>query len=394
MVEVDIFDLLEQGLVSQPTFHRERCLRFRYYLNRCNLCLKSCPFGAIRESLYLELDEEKCTGCGICWQVCPTEAWAFPKSPEKTLRTTILSLQTSALELICHRAAQGEVFSPAPVALNVKRCLASLSLALILETALSAPQGLWLNDELCPQCPMGSAQSIIREQAQKANRILKAFGKEETVALKSSLPDRDGLLPAQVRQGDEPLLDRRASFSLLYGELAGLMRKAVSESLEGLFGQLLPPEERVPKHLPEPRLRLVRTLARLGTPKDEEIPASELPFGLVEVDDSCTACGLCANQCPTGALIFHRNQESFTIDFVPLACIGCKACEGNCPTGAIKVKPYFSFPALLRSLRLTVFKGELKTCRQCGKPFRPTEGEEICPACRKLYYPPGETPAG
>ncbi len=394
MVEVDIFDLLEQGLVSQPTFHRERCLRFRYYLNRCDLCLKSCPFGAIRESFYLELDEEKCTGCGICWQVCPTEAWAFTKSPEKTLRTTILSLKTPTLELICHRAAQDKVLSPASFALNVKRCIASLSLALILETALITPQGLWLNDEPCPQCPMGSAQSIIKEQALKANRILKAFGREEIVALKSSLPNRNGLLPPKVLQGDEPLLDRRATFSLLYSELAGLMKKAVGESLEGLFGQLIPPEERVPKHLPEPRLRLVRTLARLGTPKDEEIPISELPFGLVEVDDSCTACGLCASQCPTGALIFLRDQESFALDFVPLACIGCKACEGNCTTGAIKVKPYFSFPALLRSLRLTVFKGELKTCRQCGKPFRPTEGEEICPSCLKLYYPPGELPAG
>ncbi len=394
MVEVDIFDLLEQGLVSQPTFHRERCLRFRYYLNRCNLCLKSCPTGAIKESFYFELDEDKCIGCGICWQVCPTESWAFPKSPEKTLRNTILSLRTPTLELVCHRAAQGEILSPASLALNVKRCLASLSLALILEAALQAPKGLWLNDELCPQCPMSSAQSLIKEQARKANRILRAFGKEEVVALKSSLPERDSLRPAPLHQGDEPLLDRRATFSLLYGEFAELMKKAIGEGLESLFGQLFPPEDRMPKHFPEPRLRLVRTLARLGTPKDEEIPSSELPFGFVEVYGSCTACGLCANQCPTGALIFLRGQESFAIDFVPLACIGCKACEGNCPTGAIKVKPSFSFLALLSSLRLTLFKGELKACRQCGKPFSPTEGEEICPSCRKLYHLPGEMPAG
>ena len=394
MVEVDIFDLLEQGAVSQPTFHRERCLRFRYYLNQCDLCLKFCPADAIRVSFYLELDEDKCTGCGICWQVCPTEAWAFPKSPEKTLRTTILSLKTPTLELICHRAARSEILSPASLALNVKRCLASLSLTLILEAALQAPEGLWLNDEPCPQCPMGSAQSLIKEQARKANRILRAFGKEEVVALKSSLPERDSLRPAPLHQGDEPLLDRRATFSLLYGEFAELMKKAIGEGLESLFGQLLPPEERIPKHLPEPRLRLVRVLARLGTPKDEEIPTSELPFGLVEVDDSCTACGLCANQCPTGALIFLRGQESFALDFVPLACIGCKACEGNCPTGAIKVKPSFSFTALLRSFRLTVIKGELETCRQCGKPFRPTAGEEVCLSCRKLYHLPGEMPAG
>ncbi len=395
MMELDLFDLLEQGFASKPSFHRERCLRYRYHLNPCDLCLASCPAGAIKEGFYLELDEEKCTGCGICWQVCPTEAWAFPRSPEKTLRETILSLKAPKLELLCHRAAsQGEVLSPSPIALNLKRCLASLSLALILEAAALASGGLWLNDELCPQCPMASAHGPIQEQARRANAILKAFGRGEIVRLKSSMPDRDKLSPARLHQGDEPLLDRREAFSLLRGEFVEMVRKALGEGMESLFGPLLPPPDSLPRHLPEHRLRLARVLARLGPPSEEEMPASDLPFGLLEVVGQCTACGLCAHQCPTGALSLSQDRESFALNFVPLACIGCRICEGLCPTGAIKVKPSFSFSTLLRSPRLILLRGRLKTCRKCGRPFSPAGEEELCPTCRAPFYPPGESPAG
>ena len=41
----------------------------------CNPCEEACPFGAIRVGLPItnlpELDEEKCTGCGLCIASCP-----------------------------------------------------------------------------------------------------------------------------------------------------------------------------------------------------------------------------------------------------------------------------------------------------------------------------------
>lgn len=41
----------------------------------CNPCEKACPFGAIRVGQPItnlpQLDEEKCTGCGLCIAQCP-----------------------------------------------------------------------------------------------------------------------------------------------------------------------------------------------------------------------------------------------------------------------------------------------------------------------------------
>lgn len=45
----------------------------------CELCIVFCPTGAIKKSgrsnkkgfEYIEIDQELCTGCGICYTVCP-----------------------------------------------------------------------------------------------------------------------------------------------------------------------------------------------------------------------------------------------------------------------------------------------------------------------------------
>ena len=37
----------------------------------CTACLNACPEGAISElPKYSVIDQEKCTGCGICFDVC------------------------------------------------------------------------------------------------------------------------------------------------------------------------------------------------------------------------------------------------------------------------------------------------------------------------------------
>ena len=55
----------EIGLRKAQCIHREGC----------DLCVKSCPEGAVRASgEAVEIDRDRCTRCGACAEACPTQA--------------------------------------------------------------------------------------------------------------------------------------------------------------------------------------------------------------------------------------------------------------------------------------------------------------------------------
>lgn len=57
----------------RPAWHPESC-------THCNLCVNTCPTGAIcqKDGAYL-LEESKCINCSICTSNCPTDSWVAAK---------------------------------------------------------------------------------------------------------------------------------------------------------------------------------------------------------------------------------------------------------------------------------------------------------------------------
>ncbi len=53
----------------------------------------------------------------------------------------------------------------------------------------------------------------------------------------------------------------------------------------------------------------------------------------VVITDECTACGACADGCPTQAI-----EQGETKYKITEACTECLACMETCPTGAIVQK--------------------------------------------------------
>lgn len=49
--------------------------------------------------------------------------------------------------------------------------------------------------------------------------------------------------------------------------------------------------------------------------------------------EKCTACGTCADQCPSSAISPAEDKSHYVID--PEKCVDCGACESSCPSGAI-----------------------------------------------------------
>ena len=59
------------------------------------------------------------------------------------------------------------------------------------------------------------------------------------------------------------------------------------------------------------------------------------------IDDACINCGVCAGECPVGAITVDRAEKSWSIDHE--TCIKCGACITGCPTGCLKKDPDTGF---------------------------------------------------
>lgn len=83
------------------------------------------------------------------------------------------------------------------------------------------------------------------------------------------------------------------------------------------------------------------SISSINQLSDLNIPGNN-PYGgitqlwnvdFIEIGNNCSQCGICANNCPAGAM------DKETLDFVNIEkCITCCACIKNCPTNNRKMK--------------------------------------------------------
>jgi len=57
-----------------PSIDHNKCIPSKRSKASCFICWLYCPEGVIKKSVPVEINLEYCKGCGICAQVCPTQA--------------------------------------------------------------------------------------------------------------------------------------------------------------------------------------------------------------------------------------------------------------------------------------------------------------------------------
>jgi len=144
-----------------------------------------------------------------------------------------------------------------------------------------------------------------------------------------------------------------------------------------------------------------------GSAKAEgEISRRELlkrlsPLGKVYLDPAkCTGCGLCALECPTGALTVAPSDEADAMQllFKHSHCVACNLCVEICPEKCLRLERVLE-PGEMNSQTL-LFKDTIVRCSGCGNPIGPkamidklqsrviaeqapfTLQAELCPACK------------
>jgi ferredoxin len=110
------------------------------------------------------------------------------------------------------------------------------------------------------------------------------------------------------------------------------------------------------------------------------VPSKDAITADIEIGPGCTACGVCASLCPTGAITRQWTEKTFSLSFSPALCTNCRICEKTCMHGAVKMNETVSLSLLLEHKKTVLFETAKKTCIACCMDFI-GEGAEICPLC-------------
>jgi ferredoxin len=148
--------------------------------------------------------------------------------------------------------------------------------------------------------------------------------------------------------------------------------------------------------------RSEETSKQKGELTRRELLKKASPLGRVKmINRTCTACGLCAMECKTGALslVYDEDEDTYRLFFTHHLCVACGRCVEICPENCLNVERTLDTSSLNQPAEI-LFEGEVVRCTKCGKPFasramidslmsklgitRPSEASymEICPDCK------------
>ncbi len=324
-------------------FNRLKCLRNEYYYNECRECIEICPENAIDiPKKRINLDGEKCIGCGICVGVCPSEALGS-KNFDVNEFVKIFSKSLNS-EISCKKNTP---------CLSVFDVHHYIYLALQKEEVvcdLSECDGCVLNKE-------GEVKKSIQNRISLANEFLKTIESNKEIKTKK----------------ETKTLSRRELFGNIFKEIKNFEFEDLKEEMQ---------ESKYEAKITQKLLLLKSALKEFLQKSSKSKFIGKFPFIVEkEINDRCTNCSECVQFCPTGALFY--SSDSSKIFFQSGKCINCSICDDICKERAIFTKDKEDFDLLKfafdRAEILASFK--LEICKVCKCAFAYKEGDKICPRC-------------
>ena len=156
---------------------RERCLNDQHNGVGCRHCVSHCPGEALNlENNQIELEKEKCLGCGLCLSDCPTGVFYSKQWDEKSVLTEVKKQGAPVTQFFCE-------FNDEPYlnkedkekgAIQIPACLSSLSKGAWYEIGLLTNVELRL--EKCQECKMKSCLDRLQYSVATATEWLTASG--------------------------------------------------------------------------------------------------------------------------------------------------------------------------------------------------------------------------
>lgn len=351
------------------------CKRVRLNNSDCRRCLDVCPESAISLDPGPSVDD-RCSGCGLCQTVCPTEVFQGHTHTDQhflgrigpLLKEDRAAPEHQRLFVYCQQAEKPKQESfPVP-------CLGSITENFMLGAALRGVDELVFAKGICSQCRL-------KHGAQIFHRALATF---------RILSGHLGLDPVPVsvdeRQKTKSVkLSRRALFSSDSREQGNRVeseRDSGNEASEMASGGA---DSNDVKTRLSPRRRYLQMLFDRQVPPQSAIVncGQEFPWAKINIDErKCVACGICVALCPTGAITRKQENAHLSHYFNASFCTNCGLCNEACPEHAISFERNVPLSDLLASEAEAITRIPLNSCLICGEVIPATEGE-ICMTCEK-----------
>lgn len=351
------------------TLDATRCVHARDKLSDCDLCVRACPVNAIHLDANVLLNDKACIACGLCLHNCPVGAYTGDDGVTD-LFELVTRLPDTLIELACSRhpaPAQGAVENATVI--QTKTCLAALGSSRYLQLATRVPQ-IRVRMDACAKCPIGRAQTEIVRALNAARIIL-----GDRIAGITEKPGADAKTRS-VYDTKNPPVSRRDLFRFFAVEGSKVANRVLSSDNEQALGKAPPPERR----------RLINALKQLAPAESTEwqnVSVAELSVLWLEADEKCTACGVCARACPTGAMQFNETQNNhYRLALTLSQCTNCGVCIDMCEPLALHRAGAPTLAELVASEPRILRTGGLKKCNRCNTQYDDHFEGNLCPMCR------------
>ena len=373
-----------------PYIEADKCRGYE----ECGLCADSCRLKAIDiEGDEVTVDTTLCSGCGACVEVCPFRAIIYPtfslEKLDRELEDFLLPKhkprQPSIIAAFCQRCLPEVVgdeiahpASPDSLLLLPVPCLAMVSPWLILRAFDMGAQGFVVVSG-GSECHSGYDLTRVRDNIRFVQGLLKGWN-IETQRVRVFEVAGDGTSDIEDKIGD------------FARQIAGLGPTPLDISQ--------------PTLVPDEGLRLPALIKgigdKLGNSPEGVVVAGAVPFGRLELAGAkCTGCGLCALNCPTGAMsdLFNEETDVYQILFKHDTCVACGRCIEVCPEKCLSLERILEMDKLGVPATL-LFEDSVVRCAQCGVPVgsrsmvdsirarliaagqSPPDEIELCPTCK------------
>lgn len=318
-----------------------KCLRNEYFFNECDLCFSRCSYEAISlQKEKIKLIEDKCTSCGDCIGVCPTQALSIENFDVENF---VLDFISKDKNLIIEK-----IDLPSFGMLDIHHLITIL---------LRKKENIVLEyDE--------NSRNInyIEEEIRKTNNFIKTLNFNFTILI-------------QVHKDKVENKLRRNLFKSILSSKKELAKESKISSKINEKNTKIPAKLVLLKN----SLKLISEktdLEKVYLEKSSFITNKTINY------ESCTNCLDCITFCPTDSLF--QNSEKDSIFFQTGKCIECRICNDICKENAIFENENINLFDFTFDRAEELVKFQYETCTECNSVFIYKSGDIICPQCSEF----------